>query len=139
MTETDLETILEIEQNSFPEPYTRQLLLDELKINCAELVVAEKESKVIGYIDFWVVHDEIELISIAVLPLARQNGVGEMLMNFMIQYARKNAKRIIYLDVRESNSKAKNLYGKLGFHQAGIRKRYYKNNKENALIMVKEL
>lgn len=135
----DIAAILEIEKQSFPEPYSEAVFQDELKITCSNLWVAEVDSQLAGYIDFWIIHDEIELISIAVHPQFRRQHVGEALMNQMIQMAQTKNIHIIYLDVRESNLGAQALYERFGFKRVGVRKRYYKNNHENALIMVKEL
>ncbi|MBI2336626.1 MAG: ribosomal protein S18-alanine N-acetyltransferase [Deltaproteobacteria bacterium] len=135
----DIPAILEIEKQSFPEPYSEAVFQDELKITCSNLWVAEINSQLAGYIDFWIIHDEVELISIAVHPNFRRQHIAETLMNQMIQMAQTKNIHIIYLDVRESNLAAKSLYERFGFKQVGVRKRYYKNNHENALIMVKEL
>lgn len=139
MTRSDLDAVLEIERKSFEQPYSREILAQELKIKAAHLRVATYRRKVIGYIDFWLVHDEMELISIAVHPEFKRCGVGEGLMQEMIRFAYQNEARFIYLDVRRSNESAQQLYEKFGFEKAGVRRRYYSDNQEDAIIMKKVL
>ena len=139
MTRSDLDAVLAIERNSFEQPYSREILAQELKIRAAHLRVATYRRKVIGYIDFWLVHDEMELISIAVHPEFKRRGVGDALMYEMIRFAHQNEARFIYLDVRRSNEPAQHLYHKFGFEKAGVRKRYYSDNQEDAIIMKKVL
>ncbi|MFO1463871.1 MAG: ribosomal protein S18-alanine N-acetyltransferase [bacterium] len=139
MTRSDLDAVLEIERRSFEQPYSREILAQELKIKAAHLRVATYRRKVIGYIDFWLVHDEMELISIAVHPDFKRRGVGEGLMHEMIRFAHQNEARFIFLDVRRSNEVAQQLYEKFGFAKAGVRRRYYSDNQEDAIIMKKVL
>jgi len=139
MTRSDLDAVLEIERSSFEQPYSREILAQELKIKAAHMRVATYRRKVIGYIDFWLVHDEMELISIAVSPDFKRRGVGEGLMHEMIRFAYQNEARFIYLDVRRSNEPAQQLYEKFGFAKAGVRRRYYSDNQEDAIIMKKVL
>ncbi|MCC6273801.1 MAG: ribosomal protein S18-alanine N-acetyltransferase, partial [Deltaproteobacteria bacterium] len=139
MTRSDLDAVLDIERRSFEQPYSREILAQELKIKAAHLRVATYRRKVIGYIDFWLVHDEMELISVAVHPDFKRCGVGEGLMQEMIRFAHQNEARFIYLDVRRSNEAAQRLYEKFGFEKAGVRRRYYSDNQEDAIIMKKVL
>ncbi len=139
MTRSDLDAVLEIERRSFEQPYSREILAQELKIKAANMRVATYRRKVIGYIDFWLVHDEMELISIAVSPDFKRRGVGDGLMHEMIRFAYQNEARFIYLDVRRSNEPAQQLYEKFGFAKAGVRRRYYSDNQEDAIIMKKVL
>src|SRR5690606_9215860 len=98
MTRADLPDVLEIERRSFEQPYSREILAQELKIKAAYLKVATHRKKVIGYIDFWLVHDEMELISIAVDPTFKRRGVGEALMQEMIRFGHLHGAKSIYLD-----------------------------------------
>ena len=139
MTRTDLDRVLDIERRSFEQPYSREILEQELKIQVAYLHVATYRKKIVGYIDFWLVADEMELISIAVDPEFKRMGIGDLLMTEMIRCAHRNNAAFIYLDVRASNFPAQQLYGKYGFQKVGIRRRYYSDNQEDALIMKKEM
>jgi ribosomal-protein-alanine N-acetyltransferase len=139
MTRADLGTVLDIERKSFEQPYSREILSQELKIKAAYLRVATHRKKIIGYIDFWLVHDEMELISIAVDPEFKRRGVGESLMQEMLRFAHLNGAKAIYLDVRRSNVTAQALYEKFGFVKVGVRRRYYSDNQEDAIMMKKAL
>lgn len=138
MLRADLDQVLEIERKSFQQPYSRQIFEQELKIQVATLWVALHRKKIVGYIDFWLIRDEMELISIAVHPDYKKTGIGETLMQEMMRYAHRHAARFIHLDVRESNRGAQRLYEKFGFTKVGIRRRYYSDNQEDAIIMKKE-
>jgi len=137
MTRADLDEVLEIERRCFEQPYSREILAQELKIKSAHLRVAVRRRQILGYIDFWLVHDEMELISIAVHPDFKRRGIGERLMRAMFRFAEQNGARFIYLDVRRSNAPAQGLYEKFGFVRAGVRRRYYSDNQEDAIIMKK--
>lgn len=138
MQRGDLDEVLEIERQCFQQPYSRQIFEQELKIQVATLWVAQCRKKIVGYIDFWLVRDEMELISIAVHPDYKRTGVGDLLMQEMMRYAHRHAATFIYLDVRVSNKAAQGLYEKFGFAKVGIRRRYYSDNQEDAIIMKKE-
>lgn len=139
MTRADLDRVLEIEQKSFEQPYSREILAQELKIKVAHLLVATFRRQVIGYIDFWLVADEMELTSIAVHPDFKRSGVGDQLMTAMMRFAEENEAAFVYLDVRVSNLPAQRLYAKFGFQVVGVRRRYYSDNQEDALIMKREM
>lgn len=139
MTKKDLKQVLEVERLCFEQPYTRAIFLQELKISSARLWVVPYRKKIIAYIDFWDVAGEMELVSIAVHPKYAGRGVGPHLMKHMLAYGKKNQAHSIILDVRASNQRAQKLYQKFGFLQVGLRKRYYSDNQEDALIMKREL
>src|SRR5213075_2166776 len=105
----------------------------------ANLWVATHRKNILGYIDFWVVADEVELISIAVHPQFKRMGVGDRLLREMIHSVELKGASFIYLDVRESNLPAQKLYSKFGFSKVGVRRRYYSDNQEDAIIMKKEI
>ncbi|MBI2082959.1 MAG: ribosomal protein S18-alanine N-acetyltransferase [Deltaproteobacteria bacterium] len=133
----DLEEILSIERVSFPNPYTLKLFQMELYLDIAHLLIAKKQGRVVGYIDFWHVGPEIHLVNIAVHPEYRRHGIGESLMRTMVSYGEGNHVEEIYLDVRVSNKGAIALYEKYGFKTSSVRKAYYKDNNEDALVMRK--
>ena len=131
----DLKQVLEIERLCFKEPYSRQIFEQELKIKAAILWVVPYRNRVIGYIDYWVVADQMELVSIAVHPKYKGRGVGKFLMGKMVKDGKEKAVSSIILDVRRSNRKAQKLYRKFGFKKVGLRKRYYSDSQEDAIIM----
>lgn len=139
MIKKDLTQVLEVERLCFEQPYNRAIFIQELKIPAAVLWVVPYRNRVVGYIDFWNVAGEMELVSIAVHPKQTGKGVGHYLMRQMIQYGLKHEAHSIILDVRHSNERAQKLYRKFGFYQVGLRKKYYSDNQEDALIMKRDL
>lgn len=139
MKEKDVKQVWQIEKLCFKQPYSLAILRQELNIEAAQVWIATWRNKVLAYIDFWHIHDEIELVSIAVHPDWRREKIGHDLMNAMIDYAKKNHVKFIYLDVRSGNLAAQKFYTNLDFKQVGLRKRYYADNDEDAMILKKEL
>lgn len=93
---------------------------------------------IIGFAGFWIMIEEAHITSIAVRQLRRRQGIGELLLIAVISLATELNVRIITLEVRVSNTIAQGLYDKYGFTQAGLRRHYYINNKEDAVIMSTE-
>ncbi len=91
-----------------------------------------------GFAGFWIMAGEAHLASIAVRELHRRQGIGELLLISMINLAAELNARIITLEVRASNTTAHSLYYKYGFAQAGLRRNYYVDNKEDAVVMSTE-
>jgi ribosomal-protein-alanine N-acetyltransferase len=135
MKESDLPAVLAIENVSFPTPFTESLFRMELNLNVAHLYVAKKESRIVGYVDFWRVGPEMHLITIAVHPEFRKLHIGSALVEFMIDNAKTHRVEHISLDVRPSNGSGMALYEKYGFRQTGLRKGYYQDNQEDALVL----
>ncbi|HEY8344109.1 MAG TPA: ribosomal protein S18-alanine N-acetyltransferase [Bacillota bacterium] len=132
----DLEGILEIEEASFPIPWSRKSFLYELLENeRAFYLVAREEDRVQGYIGMWMILDEGHITNLAVHPRARGRGIGELLLKTLMAESRSRGIDRLTLEVRVSNLVARSLYAKLGFVSAGIRPGYYLDNNEDALIM----
>ena len=93
------------------------------------------EEHIIGYSGMWILADEAHIMSIASTEEYRHKGVGEALLIGIIDLARKHRARIVTLEVRVSNTIAQNLYLKYGFRKTGLRKGYYLDNREDAIIM----
>ena len=139
MRSEDLSQVLAIERVSFPLPFSEKLFLMELDLNIAHLLVAKQADEVKGYLDFWHVDREMHVINIGVSPSSRQFGIGSLLMGYLIAYGERNKADHIFLDVRESNQAAIGLYNKYGFKQIDVRKGYYQDNEEDALVMERKL
>ncbi len=136
MTLQDLDRIIEIEQLSFTLPWSRSSFYQELTNNpYARYIVMEYDGQVIGYCGMWLVMDEAHITNIAVLPQFRGKKLGEALMRQAMVLAREEGAQTMTLEVRVSNTVAQSLYRKLGFLNGGIRKRYYSDNQEDALVM----
>ncbi|PIC03856.1 ribosomal-protein-alanine N-acetyltransferase [Anoxybacillus flavithermus] len=136
MTLQDLDRIVEIEQLSFTLPWSRSSFYQELTNNrYARYIVMEHDGQIIGYCGMWLVMDEAHITNIAVLPEFRGKKLGEALMKQAMALAREEGAQTMTLEVRVSNTVAQSLYRKLGFLNGGIRKRYYSDNQEDALVM----
>lgn len=137
---SDIDDILGIEQASFTVPWSREAFYREIVENqFAYYLVIEDSFQPIGYCGIWLVMDEAHVTNIAILPSYRGRHLGEMLMKEAIKLARTQGARTMTLEARVSNHVAQNLYKKLGFEAGGIRKNYYSDNGEDALVMWVEL
>ncbi|ABS39769.1 MULTISPECIES: ribosomal protein S18-alanine N-acetyltransferase [Clostridium] len=134
-----IDGVMEIDNLSFSVPWSRNSYETELKNKFAKyIVVLNKETnKVLGFSGMWLIIDECHITNIAVHPNYRGLGIGNILMNEIIDICKEHNLTGITLEVRESNTAAKNLYYKYGFKDSGIRKGYYADNNENALLMWK--
>lgn len=94
--------------------------------------------KILGYGGFWLILDEAHICTLGVHPDWRRRGIGELLLTHLIDEAIALHAAVLTLEVRVSNIAAQNLYQKYGFMAAGLRKRYYSDNNEDALIMTTE-
>ncbi len=141
MKEEDLEKVMEIERRSFVSPWSEGLFREELWREFSNPLVAvdPDTGETVGYIVFWVIHDECHILNIAVDPSRRREGIGEKLMKACEEVSREGGASYLYLEVRESNLPAINLYRKLGYRFFGLRKGYYTDTKEDAWVMVKIL
>lgn len=136
MEEQDIPAILQVEHASFSIPWTEDAFFNELQENkFAVYLVIEVEEKVVGYVGTWIIIDEAHITNIAILPDYRGKRLGEKLLSEMIKTAIQLGAKTMTLEVRISNEVAKQLYRKFGFKDGGIRKRYYTDNQEDALIM----
>lgn len=131
-----LEEVLAIERKSFPIPWSYQAFMFEVTENdFAFYLVALLEGKVVGYGGMWVVLDEAHITNVAVHPDLRNRGVGLALMTEMLGRANVLGANKITLEVRPSNRTARSLYKSLGFVDRGMRRKYYSDNGEDAVIM----
>ncbi len=142
--EADLDPLLRLERRCFDSPWAPQAFEQELSHPHAELWLAYAEEggenvEPIGYVDFWVVAGEISLLNLAVDPGARRRGLGQKLLALMEDVGRESSGEVVFLEVRRSNLPGLELYRKFGFVQVGIRKGYYSDNGEDALVLSKRL
>lgn len=135
MTYKDLDDIMEIEKQSFPTPWTKTMFLESLASNIYKNLVIEVQKEVIGYIMLYSVLDEAHITNFAIKPAFRKKGYGAELFSYVIEHFKENGVVDFFLEVRESNKAAINLYRRFGFEIAGRRKRYYSDTNEDAFIM----
>ncbi len=140
MTLQDLDTIVQIERESFTAPWSEQAFRTELTHNhFARYMVMEQDGDIFGYGGMWLIVDEAHVTNIAVRAPHRGKGLGEKLLREMMRTAAWLGAVRMTLEVRVSNEVAQNLYRKLGFYGSGIRPGYYSDNREDALIMWADL
>ncbi|MFT8872291.1 MAG: ribosomal protein S18-alanine N-acetyltransferase [Sporolactobacillus sp.] len=132
----DIDGVLVVEHDAFDVPWSERAFHNELENNhFATYFVAEYLQQVIAYCGVWIIIDEAHITNVAVHSHFRGHKVGEGLMKYVLSFARLRGARSMSLEVRVSNQAAQNLYRKLGFLNGGIRKSYYTNNNEDALVM----
>ena len=138
--DADLEGVLAVEQASFTNPWTRAMYEWELQNRaiCHVLVVRTAEHPVAGFCSFWLVVDEIHINNVAVLPALRGLGLGTTLMRRVLTEGLRLGAPRATLEVRASNTAARRFYEGLGFRATAVRKRYYSDPEEDALILWRE-
>ena len=140
MAVEDIPAVLAVDRLSFPSPATEQLFLNELTDNqLAHYQVLVRKSAtgelLVGYAGFWLIAGEIHISTIAVHPEERGRGWGEWLLLNLLLVARKMDPLLVTLEVRRSNIVAQALYRKYRFEEVGVRRRYYRDTGEDALLM----
>jgi ribosomal-protein-alanine N-acetyltransferase len=144
MTLADLEAVEFIDRVSFPTPWPKEAFLFELKENrpsvcwVAELKSRDSEPLIVGSVVIWLVVDEAHIGTLAVRPGYRQQGVAQRLLaTALVECVRRGATKAL-LEVRVSNLPAHDLYRKFGFSAVGVRRGYYQNTGEDAVLMTLE-
>ena len=127
-----LREVLEIERESFSDPWTENMFHELLAGPSAHSFIAENNGEMLGYIMFYYIKPEIQIINIAVKKSARNKNIGALLLKSALAFDKFEKAT---LEVRESNIAAINLYKKFGFKIDGIRKNYYRLPKEHAVLM----
>ena len=135
MTEEDIDQVTEISSLSFSHSWSRKSYEQELQNSLAKYFVAEIDNKVIGFVGTWLIVDESHITNVAVHPDYRKNGIASKLIDAMISYCKEHGCIAYTLEVRAGNIPAISLYEKHGFKQHGIRKGYYQDNNEDAILM----
>ena len=138
--EEDVPQIHEIETLCFAMPWSAESILHDVKENVVArwLVMDDGAGRVLAYAGMWFVLDEAHVCNVAVHPDHRGKGYGKAIFGALVETAKKNSMSLMELEVRRSNLVAQNLYHSFGFIDVGYRKRYYEDNKEDALLMFKE-
>jgi ribosomal-protein-alanine N-acetyltransferase len=139
---TDIKAIFDIEQESFPTPWSRWTFLAELSQSVGHFLVAGPSPpspwQLWGYIISWVVADEMHLLNLAVHPDQRRQGIARALLNRALNQAQEQGARVAWLEVRPSNAPARALYESLGFKEVGLRPGYYDDTHEDAILLALE-
>jgi ribosomal-protein-alanine N-acetyltransferase len=138
MLEKDISDIMTIEAVSFgTHHWTRESFKSELRNKTGNYYIVKdvEINKVVGYGGFWLIMDEAHVTTIAIHPNYRRKHLGELLLQQLIDRCTEKQAKWITLEVRVSNIGAQNLYFKYGFSSLGVRRKYYQDNDEDALIM----
>jgi ribosomal-protein-alanine N-acetyltransferase len=140
----DLPRVIEIEKTGFKHPWSRELLERELGHTWSTILLAIDlddggAERVLGYVVFWLVHDEVHILNIATALEARRRGIGRALMIAAHDHGRRRGAALATLEVRRSNTSAIELYRSLGYRHVGIRPNYYQEEGEDAIVMVVDL
>lgn len=136
MQESDLEEVLIVENLSFQAPWTKNIFLKELADNPnASYFVLKIGNLLVGYAGLWLSSKLAQVTNIAIHPAYRRKQLGEKLFRYLCHYAILQGAQQLSLEVRASNIAAQKMYRKFGLVPAGIHKRYYTDNDEDAIIM----
>ena len=136
-----MDGVMAIEEVSFPSPWSRTLFAEEIgrRFSDAIVIVEEPGNSVAGYAVCWTVGEESHLLNIAVRPDVRKQGAGRSLLKECLRRSALAGGRRIILEVRPSNDPAIRMYLHEGFRFAGIRKGYYTDTGEDALVLSREI
>ena len=134
-----LDAVLDIEVEAYPEPWTEGMFRDEIRNTHSHFFVVLLDGEVVGYGGFWLVVDEAHITSVTIRDTHRGRGFGGRLLKFLLQEARDVGAAIATLEVRVSNTRARDLYLDFGFRPVGLRKNYYPKSREDAVVMLKDL
>jgi len=139
MTEADVPVVAELDKISFSLPWPERSFLFEVTTNPASRCwVAEVDGQVVGMIVAWLFVDEVHIATIATHPDFRRQGIAQKLLIHTLRYTSDEGAVSSFLEVRESNLAAQEMYRKFGYEMTGRRKRYYKDNDEDAILMTLE-
>jgi ribosomal-protein-alanine N-acetyltransferase len=139
MTIDDVDGVFEVEKNCFEHYWSKGEFEKEMKNDVARYLVADIDGKIVGYVGIWFVAGEGHITNVAVHSDYRGQKIGDILIKHLVKICKDNNIFAMTLEVRVSNIVAQNLYKKYGFKLAGIRKEYYSDNKEDAMIMWSQL
>jgi len=134
----DIDGILNVENRCFGIPWSRESFEYEIEENeKARYVVAQYNGNIIGYVGLWKILDEGHITNVAVLKQFRKMGIATLMLNKLFKEAKEEGINSFTLEVGKTNAIAISLYEKFGFKISGLRKGYYKNTNDDALIMWK--
>lgn len=139
MMEQHAAQVAELENICFSDPWSKKSIRSELDNELSVWIVAVENDAVVGYVGSQTVQGETDMMNLAVHPACRRQGIAEALVNALVSALKERGSHCLTLEVRTSNEPARRLYEKLGFQQIGLRKNYYRNPREDALILRREL
>lgn len=135
MSEEHIAPLAQIEKLCFSTPWSENALGEEVHNPNGRFFVCVKDDVVCGYIGAHNVLGEVYITNVAVSPDYRKQGLGALLVGFLMEHSREENADFVTLEVRRSNEPARHLYSKMGFEAVGERKNFYENPKEDAILM----
>ncbi len=140
MVPADLDRVMVINQQSFRHPWSADLVRKEMLHDWATVLLAvaggtDGAEGILGFIVFWLIHDEVHVLNVAVAAEQRRRGVARALMAEAAARGRARGARLVTLEVRRSNDAALALYRSLGYQEVGLRPNYYAEEGEDAIVM----
>lgn len=144
MTLADLPAVMELQRAAFKHPWSTELVRKELSHEWSTILLAEEPDdqggmRLLGFLVFWLVHDELHILNVATDPAHRRRGVARVLLHAALARGREHRCRLATLEVRRSNQPALDLYRAFGFRPVGVRPNYYVDEREDAIVMVLDL
>ncbi len=143
LTLDDLPQVMALEVRAFKHPWTVDLFRSELNNSWSTILLAEhldgSARRLVGFIVFWVVHDEVHVLNVASDPDLRGRGIARTLLDECVSRARAARAVLLTLEVRRSNANALRLYERYGFRRVGVRPKYYADENEDAIVMQLDL
>jgi ribosomal-protein-alanine N-acetyltransferase len=144
MTAGDLPAVIELEKIAFRNPWSPELLRRELSHEWSTILLAEEPApggqfRLLGFLIYWIVHDELHILNVATAPEHRRRGVARAVLTAALAHGRARKCTLVTLEVRRNNEGALNLYRSFGFRAVGIRPNYYVDEGEDAIVMVLDL
>ena len=138
MTAAQVSQVAALEKCCFADPWSENSVASELENPLSLWLVAMDGERLAGYVGSQTVLGESDMMNVAVDGAYRRQGVGKMLIEALVEHLKARESHCLTLEVRASNTPARNLYASLGFSEIGRRKNYYRNPREDALILRKE-
>ena len=140
----DLDAVLELQRRSFVHPWSAELFRREMTHDWSTILLAEErisrgEPRIVGFLIYWLVHDELHILNLATAPEHRRKGVARALLQATVESGRRHRCAMATLEVRRSNEGAIDLYRSFNFRAVGIRPNYYVDEGEDAIVMVCDL
>ncbi len=139
MRRSDLDGVMVVNHQSFAHPWSADLIRRELLHDWSTILLAVEEGPegevLLGFIVFWLIHDEVHVLNVAVAREHRRRGIARALMQEAAERGRARKARLVTLEVRAGNAPAIALYRQLGYRDVAVRPRYYAEENEDALVM----